>query len=244
MIRALYTATSGMMVEARRLDLTSQNLYFAQTPGFKAARVLRAAEVATDPTLPADVQTTLGGQFVDPSPGPLRTTGKPLDLALEGDGFFAVRTTGGVAYTRDGRFHRGGDGGVMTVRGDRLLGEGGPIRFPEDAPPDAPVEVETDGTLRVSGKVIDRMQIQDFPGYRGLQAAGGSLYYPTGATAPQPAAGAMVRQGTLEDANSSTVTEMTTTIETLRAFESYQKVIQTVMDDLTGEAVRRLGRVA
>ena len=76
MIRALYTATSGMLVEARKLDLTSENLYRAQLPGFKAFRLLRSAQPSTASGLATDVQTAFQSQFVDTSEGPLRPTGK------------------------------------------------------------------------------------------------------------------------------------------------------------------------
>jgi flagellar basal body rod protein FlgG len=243
MIRALYTAASGMMVEARKLDLTAGNLYNAQSPGFKGNRVLRAAQPPTAPNLPTDVQTLFVGQFVDPSAGPVRPTGKDLDLALEGNGFFALQTPGGVAYTRDGRFRRGADGVVQDATGNPLLGEDGPIRFPEKARSDALVEVDRDGSFRVDGKTVGRLLLQDFPRFRGLQAAGASLFYPTGATAPTPASGKVIQKA-VEQANVQSVAEMSRMIESLRAFESYQKVVQTVMDELTGEAVRRIGRVA
>ncbi len=243
MIRALYTATSGMLVESRKLDLAAKNLYHAQTPGFKAESLIRAARPVTNPGTPADVQTFSGGGFRDPAVGPLRSTGKPLDLALEGPGFFAVETPGGVGYTRDGRFRRESDGAVRNFSGHALLGEQGAIRFPEAARWDATLEIDEEGTVWVDGQEVDRLLVRDFPGFRGLQEAGGSFFYPTGAEAGVPVETRVI-QGTLEDANTSGVAEMTRTLETLRAFEGYQKLIQTVMDDLTGEAVRRIGRVA
>lgn len=241
MVRALYTAASGMMVESRKQDTVSSNLFYAQIPGFKAASLLVSAKRPTGPGAPADVQTTLSGQFVDPTSGPLRNTRKPLDLALEGNGLFAVQTAGGKAYTRDGRFLRAGDGVVRDGNGNALLGQNGPLKFPESAKFDAEVTVRDDGTLLVDGEVVDRVQIQDFPGFRGLQAAGGRLFYPTGATQPV-ASKATVLQGTLEDANVSGVSEMVRMVETTRAFESYQKMLQTI-DEATGEAVSRLGRL-
>lgn len=232
------------MIEARRLDLVSKNLFYVQTPGFKATRELRAARGATAADLPSDVQVRLAGEFVDSSPGQFRMTGKDLDLAIEGDGFFPLQTAGGsTAYTRDGRFHKASDGTVKDSSGNALLGERGPIRFPAGVPFDARVEVDPDGTLRVDGNKVDRIALADFPGYRGLKQAGGSFFFPTGEAAPQAAKGSVI-QRTLEDANVSAVVEMTRTVEALRAFESYQKVMQSVMDETTGEAVRRIGRVA
>lgn len=241
MVRAMYTAASGMMVESRKQDRVAGNLYYAQIPGFKAASLLTAAKVPTDPASPSDVQTALTGQYVDAGAGPLRPTQKPLDLALEGSGLFAVQTDGGTAYTRDGRFTRHLDGSVRDGNGNALLGEKGPIAFPKEALPEAKVSVERDGTFLVDGKTVDRIVIKEFEGYKGLQAAGGRLFFPTGAV--QPAASkATVVQSTLEDANVSGVAEMVRMVETTRAFESYQKVLQTI-DEVTGQAVSRLGRL-
>ncbi len=249
MIRALYTATSGMMVESRRMDLASKNLFHAQTPGYKAVRVLRSALDPTGAFPATDVQTGRAGEFVDPRAGSLRLTGKAWNLALEGEGFFTVQTPGGLGYTRDGRFRVGEDRVVRDFNGNTLLLEPQvedvpePVQYDEETPLDAPVEVAADGTVKVAGRELGRLWLRDFPGYRGLQQAAGSLFLPVEGARAAPAA-PRVLDRTLEDANSTVVTEMTQTLATVRAFESYQKVIQTVMDEVTGEAVRRLGRVA
>ncbi len=246
MIRALYTATSGMMVEARKMDLASKNLFHAQTPGYKAAQILRAAQAPTGGGLASDVQTAAAGEWLDPSAGPLRYTNKQLDLALEGSGFFSVQTPGGPAVTRDGRFQVGPDKVVRDFSGNALLaeaqGEVGPLRFPDDAKWDAKIQVDEDGTCYVGGEEIGKLVLRDYAGYRGLQAAGGSLYFPTAAAQAGPSQ-ARVAQYALEDANTSALQEMTRTIEITRAFEAYQKTIVTVMDEATAQAVR-MGRVA
>lgn len=249
MIRALYTATSGMTLEARKMDLASKNLFHAQTPGYKAVRILRGAVEATGTFQATDVQTRRAGEFVDSRAGSLRPTGRPWNLALEGEGFFTVQTPNGLGYTRDGRFRVGEDRVVRDFNGNALLLEPRVeeelelVQYDEDTPLDASVEVSADGTARVAGQVLGRLWLRDFPGYRGLQQAAGGLFVPVTGALPSPAQ-PRVMDGTLEDSNSTVVTEMTRTLETVRAFESYQKIIQTVMDEVTGESVRRLGRVA
>jgi flagellar basal-body rod protein FlgG len=233
-----------MVLEARRMEISAQNLFHAQTPGFKAARMLRAAEVTASVAAgPSDVQPVMAGQYVDPQQGPLRFTGKRLDLALEGNGFFVVETPGGLAVTRDGRFRLTEDKVLVDGSGHPVLGQDGPIQFPDESKWDAAVQVQEDGTFYVDGEEVERIRLVEHPGYRGLQAAGGSLFYPVGTASGQPSE-ARVIQHTLEDSNASVVAEMTRSIQITRAFEAYQKTIQTVMDDLTGEAVRRIGRVA
>ncbi len=243
MIRAMYTATSGMLYESRRNDMIAENLYNGQMPGYKVQRLLKQAQPATEFQIPTDVQTTTVGQFVDSSRGPLRTTGNPLDFALEGDGFFVLETDRGPAYTRDGRFHRATDGVLRTGNGNAVMGEQGPLELPVDRHGDTPVKVEQDGTMWAGDQRVGRLLLRDFPGYRGLQAAGGSLFYPTGAVAAVAVESQVVQQN-IEGSNVQTVAEMSRMIESLRAFEQYQKIITTVMNEVTGESVRRLGRVA
>ncbi len=243
MIRAMYTAASGMVLEARRMDLTARNMFNAQIPGYKTTVEVREAVAPNDPRKPTDVQTLYWGEFRDPTPGRLKRSSHPLDLALEGDGFFAVQTDSGVAYTRDGRFRRGLDGTMVGPAGSRLLGQNGPIQLPTDLGPDAQLRVDEQGRVLLDGNEIDRIQLADFPGFRGLRSAGPSLYYPTGAVQPRPAR-PRVFDHMLEQANVQIVAEMSRTIEAVRAFESYQRVITTVMEDVTGAAVRQIGRVA
>jgi len=242
MIRALYTAASGMLVEQKRLDMASKNMYYVRLPGFKRFNMIRGSMKREDPAFDTDIQTYSVGEFIDPSAGPLRDTYNQFDFALEGDGFFSIQTNGGIAYTRNGRFRKIASGELVEANGSKLLGEAGPIAIPADATIDSKIAVDGEGNLSVDGKIIDKLRIRQFPGYRGLQAAGGAIFYPTGAVQPV-AAQASVHQGMLEDPNVSIVSEMTQVLETVRAFESYQKVVQTVMDDLTGESVRRIGRV-
>ncbi len=243
MIRALYTAASGMLVESRRMDLAARNLYYAQIPGYKATGELRAAVAPPAPGVSTDVQTDYVGEFMDPSPGPVRPTGRALDLALSGDGFFALQTPAGIGYTRDGRFRLDADRVIRSASGDVLLGQGGAMQLPEDLPLTAEIVVEADGTFRADGKVIGRLRLEHFPGYRGLRQAGGNLYFPTGAVRPVPARPEVIQKA-LEQGNVQIVEQMVRTIEAVRAFESYQRVIQTVMDDVTSAAVQKIGRLA
>jgi flagellar basal-body rod protein FlgF len=239
MIRAMYTAASGMIAESLRVDLMASNLANVSTTGFKGAGVVRGSQRPTYASLATDVQTGYVGQYADQTPGSLRPTGVTMDFALDGEGFFEVQTPGGPAYTRNGHFHAEPDGSVKDVRGNRVMGENGPLMLP----PGAQVLVAGDGTVSADGKVVDKLSLKNFPDARTLRTAAGGLFYgPPGATpeAAQP----YVAQETLEDSNVSPMAEMAHMVETLRAFESYQKVITTVMDDVTGAAVRQLGRLA
>ena len=239
MIRALYTAASGMMVESQKLDVLTNNLANGQTPGYKAVDLVRASQSAGPAVPRSDIQTAFAEQFHSPVPGQLRPTGVPFDFALEGTGYFAVETKGGTAYTRNGHFRRHADGSLTDGAGNAVLGQKGPVQLPNTAD----VTVAEDGTLFAGSKRVDRLKVVEFADPRTLRSSGASLVYPTAAAVPE-ASEARVLGGTLEDSNVSTVSEMARMVEATRAFESYQKVIQTVMDDITGAAVNRIGRVA
>jgi len=236
MIRALYTATSGMMVESRRMDVLAQNLANVQTPGYRGGDFVRRSDPGAGTT--TDVQTKSAQPFLDGAVGPLRATGRPFDLALEGEGYFLVQTPAGEAYTRNGSFHVTRGGEVQDAAGHAVLGEKGPVEIPNEAE----FQVGTDGTVFADGTAVDRLRVEAFDGLGALRPAGGSLYYAVAGNTPRQVEPEVV-QGSLEGANINGVTEMTRMVETLRAFESYQKVIQTVMDDVTSQSVR-LGRVA
>lgn len=239
MIRALYTAASGMMIETQRVDVMANNLANAQTPGFKAIDLVRSSKAPTAGGLGTDVQTVFTRQFHDAKPGTLRPTGLPFDFALSGEGYFAVETKGGVAYTRNGHFRHHADGRLTDGADNPVLGEKGPIRLPSLSE----VTTAEDGTVYANGKVVDRLKVVAFENPGQLRPAGSSLLYPAPAAATKPAEATVVGE-TLEESNVSSMSEMARMVETLRAFESYQKVIQTVMDEVTGEAVQRLGRLA
>jgi flagellar basal body rod protein FlgG len=235
----MYTAASGMIAESQRMDLMASNLANVSTTGFKGAGVVRGSQSPTYASVATDVQTGFAGQYSDQTPGSLRPTGVTMDFALDGEGFFEVQTPGGPAYTRNGHFRTGPDGSVTDVRGNPVMGENGPLTVP----PGAQVLVAGDGTVSADGKVVDRLSLKSFADPRTLRAAAAGLFFAPPGAAPE-AAQPYVAQETLEDSNVSPMSEMAHMIETLRAFESYQKVITTVMDDVTGAAVRQLGRVA
>jgi flagellar basal-body rod protein FlgG len=163
--------------------------------------------------------------------GDLRTTGNPLDVALEGRGFFAVQTADGVAYTRQGTFSLNPEGMLVTAQGLPVLGDKGPLRLPQGK-----IEIDATGQVRVGGTVLDRLRVVDLPQPYALEKRGDSLFR---ALVPQPSettANAVVRQGTIETANVEPVRLLVSVIETSRAYEAYQKVMQ-AFNDTAGRAV-------
>ena len=181
--------------------------------------------------------TYIDGTYSDLSPGALRYTGNPLDMALEGQGFFTVETPAGVRFTRDGRFTLDADGWLVTLEGHRVLGEAGPIQIQG-----RDVHVTEGGEVWVDGALAGVLALRDFADPQGLVREGSSLWAPTAWSGqPQPAA-ARVREGYLEESNVNVVTAMVELIAAYRSYEANQRVIQ-AYDQTLGKAVNELGRV-
>jgi flagellar basal-body rod protein FlgG len=227
MERGLYIAASGMMAEQVRQDLIAHDLANASTSGYKPDRVASKSfgEMLLSDTANGTAVGSLGlgtqidRQVTDMSAGPLRDTGEPLDFAVEGDGFFAVRTSGGVRYTRDGQFAASARGTLVTAAGDDVLGPDG-----------APIRIGTDG--KVAAGDVGVVSLPD------ARREGDNLF--TG-TAGGTAAGT-VRAGALEGSGVDPVTTMVEMMSSLRAFESGQRVITTI-DSTLQKAANQVGSI-
>lgn len=225
MERGLYIAASGMLAEQARQDLISHDLANASTPGYKADRTTTASFSALllsdassgQPIGALGLGARIEKQVTDLTPGPLRETGEPLDFAVEGEGFFAVRGANGVRYTRDGQFQVSARGGLVTTNGDEVLGAGG-----------QPIRVGADGT--VAGTEIGVTQLD------GARRAGDNLFTGTA----RGASTARVRVGALEGSAVDAVTTMADMIGSLRAFEAGQRVITTI-DSTLAKAANQVG---
>src|SRR5690606_12854265 len=155
------------------------------------------------------------GTFSDMTAGTLRATGNPLDMALEGDGFFTVETPAGARYTRDGRFTLDGEGWLVTLEGHRVLGEAGPIQTQG-----TDVHVTERGVLWVDGAPVAVLAVVDFPDPQGLTREGGSLWAASEWSGEPVPAAARVHGGYLEEANVNVVMTMVELIAAHRAYEA------------------------
>ena len=255
MIRALYSASSGMQAQQFNLDTIANNLANVNTTGFKKMRVdfqdllyqtIRAPGTigAQGTTIPTGVQVGYGARPVATqrifSQGDYQQTDNPLDLVIEGDGFFQVqRPDGTVAYTRAGAFKKDGTGRVVTSEGYVLQPN---VTLPPDA---KNVTVGSDGTVSVTlanqttAQQLGTIQLASFVNPAGLQSVGRNLFTPTQASGPAitgtPGTQGMgtISQGFLELANVKVVEEMVAMITTQRAYEANSKAIQTA-DDMLG----------
>lgn len=253
-IIALHSASTGLSALSTELDIIANNLANVNTHGFKASRAnfqdLLYAEKAQPgvenanadqrPTgLYVGLGTKVSGTQLNFEQGPAQQTGRPLDLLIDGDGFFVVSVEadlGGVAYTRAGNFTLNRDGEIVlaTDQGRRLEP---PITIPANVPPSA-VTITSNGTVfvREPGATEDtelaRIQIATFINPAGLRQIGENLYVPSAASGEasegDPATdgrGTLV-QGFLEGSNVDPVSELVALIKTQRAFEMNSQSIK------------------
>lgn len=238
----IHTLPTGMQVHWRRHEVLANNLANVSTAGYKQDDLV----VAGEGTPPSEVgfqmvgMTPIGmhsvSQWTDFSPGPIRETGRAMDIALDGTGFFAVQTPEGVRYTRAGGFTMDRDGFLSTPSGHRVLGAGGPISVRSTR-----FEVSTKGEVQDDGRVVDTLRIVDFPKPYRLQKQGDGLFAPVDAAAvPSDATDVQVMSGSLEGSNVDPVRTMVSMIEMLRSYESAQRAIQSA--DETERRANEMGR--
>ncbi|HVN81033.1 MAG TPA: flagellar basal-body rod protein FlgG [Terriglobia bacterium] len=249
MIRALYSAASGLEAQQLTIDVIANNLANVNTAGYKQSRSefqdllyqnVRASGAAssTSTDLPVGLQVGLGSRPVATSrlfsQGDFRQTGNPLDLVIEGNGFFQVRLPNGeIAYTRAGSFHLNREGSVVTADGNPLDPQ---ITIPNDA---LTITVGTDGTVSVTqpgqsqAQQVGTIQLALFQNPAGLNAVGKNLFMPT-TSSGEPITGpagengiGTINQGFIEQSNVSVVEEMVNMIVGQRAYEINSKVVRT-----------------
>jgi flagellar basal-body rod protein FlgG len=253
MMRALWSAASGMVAQQLTVDTIANNLANVNTAGFKRARVdfqdlmYQTARVAGTPIaqgvqLPTGIQVGLGTRAAATtkifSQGTFQETGNALDLVIEGDGFFQIMTpNGNIAYTRAGAFKLDSSGNIVTSDGYQLEPA---VTIPPDA---ASISVGTDGTVAVTlagqtqPQSIGQITIARFANPAGLSNTGHSLYAATAAsgtadvgTPGQDGRGGLA-QGVLELSNVQVVEEMVNMITAQRAYEANSQAIK-VADDM------------
>lgn len=257
MVRGLYTAYTGMLNQQKKMDTISNNLANADTTGYKregvtaksfdtqlAIKVKDGSNAYIDqPIGTLNLGVKIGENYTDYTQGAYRYTGNTYDLALGGEGFFTISFMNkageeSIKYTRDGNFTIDIDGALRTQDGDYVLGEGGQIYIPTNADS---VSINKLGEIYADGEYIDTLRITDFEDYNYLKKYGENMYDAVeGATEKESSA--VIDQGYLEASNVNVVTEMVNMISLSRTYESNQKLIQTIDDELDRSA-NQIGKV-
>jgi len=221
------------------LDRLAEDIANANTTGYKAERTAR--EQVNRPTFDDSLQTAIdvvqGGRRMDMATGSITPTGRDLDVAIEGPGFFTVQTPSGMRYTRDGHFTRGADGTLAVGDGNAVLAQGdNTIRVGTGK-----VSIDQDGTVHNNGAVVGKLQITEFEDPGRLERAGGAMLA-AGTQTPVEADQVDLRPGALEQSNVSVVVRIAELTDVARGFDALQRAISIQMNDIDGKAIEHLGR--
>lgn len=249
MIRALYSAGSGMSAQQMNVDNIANNLANANTTGFKMRRtefqdlvyqtfVQPGAASGAQTVVPTGLQLGLGSRpaanEIIFQQGDFQQTNNPLDVVIQGRGFFQVRrATGEIAYTRSGAFHLDRDGNLVTLNGESIEPQ---ITIP---PESQSITIAADGTVsytlpgQTTSQLAGQLQLANFVNPAGLNSIGNNLYLPTDASGDPTIANpggqeglGTLQQGYLEGSNVSVVEEFINLIVSQRAYEANSKVVK------------------
>lgn len=254
MVKGLYTAAMGMNVQAKRLDIISNDLANTDTTGYKKDVAVVASfkeeylKRLNDSQNFRPNEETIGSMvygakvdeiYTDFTQGSVISTGLETDLALQGEGFFTVQTENGLAYTRDGNFTVNQFGALVTKEGYPVMGQEGPIELGEDYfSTGDKIVVQSSGEVYVGTTYIDTLDIANFTDTNALTKMNDNLYTSNGERVEFTGG---VIQSFLEKSNVNTVSAMVDMIAVARAYETNQKMVQT-QDNILGKAVNELGR--
>jgi flagellar basal-body rod protein FlgF len=219
-----------------QLQHVTHNLANASTPGFKAEHlfILNAPQQESNAgNSGANLKTII----VDFERGISQRTDNPLDLYLQGEGFFVVQTKDGQAYTRKGDFTVNSLKQLVTQAGDPVIGEGGPITLQNGK-----IHITGNGSVFVDESQVGQLKIADFGDRKKLRNVGGGLYVDDGIAGVKKVDRPDIASGSIELSNVNVVDEMAQMIEIHRSFEAYQKIIQ-MLSDQDKLSVSRVGRV-
>jgi flagellar basal-body rod protein FlgG len=255
MNRAIYPILSGALAQERQMQIFANNMANVNTAGFKQddqafKSVMAHVQVAT----PVLAHSVGFGQQIDVRPagpaervfvaphavrtsfeaGRIRITGNPLDTAIQGSGFFEVKTPQGVRYTRSGMFSLDSQRRLVTNLGYPVMGTKGEIKVPPGT-----IQVNTQGAIHVDGQPVATLKVMDFPVDHMPQKYFEGLFASDSA---QPAKNPQVQGGHIEESNVNSIGEMVKMIQGMRNYESTQKLIQT-LDHMADVSIQDVGRV-
>jgi len=240
-----YAAMTGLIARTQALDLAATNLANAQTPGYRSEQeYFRSVLLGPDSSNSQLGQTVnnyglIGGDRINLGQGALEQTGNPLDLAIEGEGFFMVQTPQGVRYTRDGSFHRTPTGQLVTAAGDQVLS---PTSQLIPIPP-GQISIGSDGVISVDGGVVATLGVFTFPAGTQLTPEGANRYLAPEAVLPVISKNASVHQGAVENANQGVIPGTMNLILVQREAEMMQRALTVFHTEFNKIATEDLPRV-
>lgn len=251
-VRGLYTGALGMTAGMERVDVLSHNIANVGTTAFRrmestsrsfAQLLARHERRPTDgravstPIGHLGVGTQVDGTYLCCHAGPRRETGSQLHAAIEGEAFFVIEAADGERYTRDGRFLVDEAGWLVTLEGQRVLGEEGPLHVGQGE-----ARLGASGEVLRGEETLGRLRLVEFANPAALEAQGSNLYRATVASGQPTAERSDLAVGFVEESNVNVAFEMVELIAATRAYEANQRVV-VAYDDCLGKAVSEVGRV-
>lgn len=227
MDNGIYMALSRQIAVFKNLENTANNVANINTPGFKASQMTFSSFLVEEvPQKDTMKFATIEDTYITPAEGRLETTGRMLDMAINGDGFFVVESPLGQRYTRAGHFQINQDGQLVTPQGYPVLNaNASPITFEET---DQDIVIGQSGSISVNGEQRDSLQIVSFSSLQVLERVNDQLYKteasPVAVDIPK------VAQGVLESSNVSGPGEVTKLVELTRSVSSTAKLIEVMYD--------------
>jgi len=246
MIEGIYTSVSGMTAAMWLQARLGHDMTNANTVGYKHLRtslsdfatLLESMDVAGTIVIHDDGNgVAIAREDTDFSQGALRSTNRPLDIAMSGPGFLAVQTPSGMRYTRAGRLHQNQAGMLITAEGHLVMGEGGPIQLPV-----GDVTITERGEILVDGEQRARLAIVEFGNLEALERVGGTAFAAGDGALPQAATGTRVQQGYLEGSNVDMSRNMANLIAIARLYQLAQRMTL-AQDEVLNQTVNELAKI-
>ncbi|MFH1484623.1 MAG: flagellar hook-basal body protein [Chloroflexota bacterium] len=257
MLRGIYTSTSAMVAEFARQQALANDIANVRSNGYKrddtflrSFREIGVPLAGTNTLAPlAAIQGGMraagrlsAGVLIDEitpnlSQGELKETGRTLDLAIEGNGFFVVQDAGGLLYTRNGSFAYNREGFLTTTDGKLVMGKEGPIQTRGSS-----FVVLEDGRVLGNNALLGELRLVDFDSPKGLIKLDSGLFSAAGGALSRDAQGAVVKQGYLEQSNLSLVRGMVEVLSVVRSYQASQRLLR-YQDETLRMAVGELGSV-
>lgn len=251
----IYTALSGALANDRRQEVTANNLANVNSGGFRRDVPLFATvydQVSGNNRPPENSRKIIehncfavhAGNWIDFQTGAMQDTGNPLDMALDGEGFFVMKrvTDGKVYYTRDGHFRLNEQREMVAINGDQVMAAGDedvPLVLAGDNPGAlGDLKIGKLGDVMVDGQSVGALRLMTFPDLQGLEKLGDAGFVESAASGPPELAGQLVvSQGVRERSNVNILEEMVSLIEISRQYEAQQKVI-IGLDEINKQAAK------
>lgn len=230
---------ASLLMDTQRMSVIANNAANALTPGFRRELLVAAGQFHPDAAYGSQARPVAAPApytTFDSTPGAVRQTGNPLDVALLGEGYFEVQTAHGPAYTRQGAFRLDAQGRLVTQAGLPVAGTGGEIVLTSGTP-----LIDREGKVQEQGKQVAQIKIVNFEGAEQLRSIGGGLYVAAGDARGVEMARPRMAQGQLESSNVDSAREMARLIETYRHFEGTSRLLQ-AYDEVRDKTFRSLGQ--